>query len=544
MLMGEGLRRRRLRAPRNTGEVLIEPPLVEIDALMRQNAARRAADCDLQGCPLAALVLEARSQLVEAALRYTREYRDVAAPVEGLGPPRLAVAGHQPQLFHPGVWYKNFVLSRLGSPPDSLAVNLVIDSDTCKTASVRVPTGGVDHPLVEAVAFDGSGPEIPFEERQILDRDCLASFGRRATQLLRPLVREPLLDEFWPLVLERSRHEPKLGLCLAQARHLVEAEFGAVTLELPQSQVCELPAFHWFTAHLLANLPRFWDVYNASINEYRLANHLRSRSHPAPDLAADGPWLEAPFWIWTRDNPRRRRVFVRARGDALLLSDRDRLEVALPLTIDSDAGRAVAMLAELPARGSKLRTRALVTTMFARLVLSDVFVHGIGGAKYDEVTDLVVRRFFGVEPPGYLTATATLRLPIDRDAIGPDALERLDARLRELEFHPERFLAREVLAAESLTGGERPELAAALQTKERWIATEQTRDNARERCRAIRGANASLGVAVAPLRQAVLLQRERIAERLRGETVLNSREYAFCLFPRETLRRFLDLDRS
>ena len=32
-------------------------------------------------------------------------------------------------------------------------------------------------------------------------------------------------------------------------------------------------------------------------------------------------------------------------------------------------------------------------------VLSDLFIHGIGGAKYDELTDEIIRRFFGIEPP-------------------------------------------------------------------------------------------------------------------------------------------------
>ncbi len=445
MLMGEQLRHRRLRAPRATGEALIEPPLVEVDSLMRQNAARRSADCELQGRSLAALAADARRQLTAAAIRYTRSYRDLPSGNEALAaasdPERLAVAGHQPQLFHPGVWYKNFVLSEIGARPSALAINLVIDSDTCKTTSLRVPGGNVARPRVDGVAFDAAGPEIPFEERGILDRECFASFGHRATELARELAPDPLLREFWPLVIERSRRESNLGLCLAQARHMLEASFGAATLELPQSQVCELPAFHEFTAHLLAHLPRFWEVYNASINEYRVINHLRSRSHPAPDLAAEDDFLEAPYWIWTRDNPRRRRVFVRAEGDSLLLTDRRRLEIALPLSSDAEPGPAIEVLSRLAERGIKLRTRALVTTMFARLVLSDVFVHGIGGAKYDEVSDLVVRRFFGVEPPGYITATATLRLPIEREDLGAESLGRLNGRLRELEFHPERFFS-------------------------------------------------------------------------------------------------------
>ena len=51
--------------------------------------------------------------------------------------------------------------------------------------------------------------------------------------------------------------------------------------------------------------------------------------------------------------------------------------------------------ATCPAAGIRLRTRALTTTMFARFLLGDLFVHGIGGAKYDELGDEIARGFFG-----------------------------------------------------------------------------------------------------------------------------------------------------
>ena len=70
----------------------------------------------------------------------------------------------------------------------------------------------------------------------------------------------------------------------------------------------------------------------------------------------------------------------------------------------------------LEARGIEIRPRALITTMYARLFLSDLFIHGIGGAKYDELTDAIIRRFFGIEPPAYMTVTGTVRLPIPRPA--------------------------------------------------------------------------------------------------------------------------------
>ena len=143
-----------------------------------------------------------------------------------------------------------------------------------------------------------------------------------------------------------------------------------------------------------------------------------------PDLALEDGWLEAPFWIWDAGNPHRRRLFVRQRGDEIVLSDRAGFERALSLSPEGDASRAAEQLAELAARGVRLRTRALITTLFARLFLGDLFLHGIGGAKYDQVTDAIIERFFGLKPPQYMTLTATLRLPIKRAEVTTDDARR------------------------------------------------------------------------------------------------------------------------
>ena len=49
--------------------------------------------------------------------------------------------------------------------------------------------------------------------------------------------------------------------------------------------------------------------------------------------------------------------------------------------------------------GVRIRPRALTLTLWARLCLSDLFIHGIGGAKYDRITDQLIRCYFGIEPP-------------------------------------------------------------------------------------------------------------------------------------------------
>jgi len=528
---GQPLEYRRLRAPQDNGGKLIEPPLWSAAALVKRNrAAAGRHQVQLHGRFVTELAASARRDLLAAAWRYTTAYRDCDGPQ----PPDIAaplfLAGHQPQLFHPGVWFKNFVLSSLAAEQQGVAVNLVIDSDTIKSAKVRVPGGSVPEPSVEQIAFDDTGPEIPYEERAILNRDLLRTFGPRACSRIAPLVPRPLLCDFWPLVQARARECSNLGECLSQARHQLEGQWRSHSLELPQSRIGDFEAFHWFAAHLIARAAELRTVYNAAADEYRRVNHVRNAAHPVPNLALDGEWIESPLWIWDRGNPRRRRVFVRPAGNQVLLSDREGLEVSLDLSPDSDAHRAVEQLASLGQRGIKLRTRALITTMFARLMLGDLFVHGIGGAKYDQVTDAIIARFFGLEAPAYLTATATLRLPIPHHVVSSADATRAQQDLRELEFHPERYLTGRL---------NDPAIRDTVTAKQRWITTSVTRENARIRCRAIREANEALQPHLAERRADLIARRDFIDVTLPSATLLNSREYAFCLYPADPLKSLL-----
>src|SRR5262249_31945028 len=161
-----------------------------------------------------------------------------------------------------------------------------------------------------------------------------------------------------------------------------------------------------FVGHLLAHLPRFHAVYNACLRDYRRVYGLRSRSHPVPDLAALGDWLEVPLWAWRPDQPHRGRLLARVRADAGDLRVGDEPWPTVPLPAMGNPMPAVAAWQGLERQGFKVRSRALVNTLYARLFLGDLFVHGIGGAKYDELTDEIIRRFYSFEPPGYLVFSA------------------------------------------------------------------------------------------------------------------------------------------
>ena len=533
MLMERATEFRSLRAPRGDGETLIDPnwaTLPEIVARNREQLA--AADYDLQGRSLTDLSGTARRQLLELAANYTSQYRDVTSrwqSLDSLADAPFILSGHQPEMFHPGVWYKNFVLGGLARRMDGIGIHLLIDSDLCRSASIRVPTGTVERPRVETVCYDEPTVEMPYEERTIRNNAAFGTFAERASAMVRPLIKDPMVATLWQLTAERNPRQTNLGLRLAQGRHAFEETWNNETLELPQSAVCHLPEFSWFVAHILAQLPRFWKAHNQALAMYRRANHLRNRAQPLPDLACSDGWQEAPFWIWTPEDPQRRPLFAKRTGNEVVISDRHAHEISLSLTRDGDASTAVEQLQALAARGIKLRTRALTTTIFARLVLSDVFLHGIGGAKYDQVTDQIVRLFFGFEPPEFATVSATLRLPISYEAHEASAAGVWDQRLRELRYHPEQFVDGSVIH----TNGDTAAIEGLVAAKRHWLQIPKTIENARERHLAIAGANDALQPYVAGLRDQIERERDDIQNRKRGEAILHSREYSFCLYPRQ-----------
>jgi hypothetical protein len=327
--------------------------------------------------------------------------------------------------------------------------------------------------------------------------------------------------------MEAIRETHNLGQAISRARHQIEGKWGLSTLEVPLSVVCRSRAFRWFAAHLLGQLPRFRAVYNECLAEYRLVHRIRSRTHPVPELKRQNDWLESPFWIWSQQMPRRRRLFARVRGRELELSDRQGTQTVVQLSADGGARRAVEQLGDWDDRGVRLRPRALLTTMFARLLLSDLFVHGIGGAKYDQLTDAIVQRFFGFAAPAFLTLTATIKLPLDRPRASPSDLRRVDWLLRELRYNPQRHVA--------LNESTRPLVDA----KRQWVESAARGRDLRRRHHEITQLNAALQPHVEPMRLNLLDDRDRYTRLLRQEKLLGSREYAFCLFPEQTLKRIL-----
>ncbi len=524
-----------LRAPSADGSVLAEPPLAEAPALLSANAALlNDWDEDFQGRPASWLRATTRTQVLERARSFLAEHGLASSIPENASADRLVVTGHQPELFHPGVWVKNFAAAAIARESNALALNLIVDNDIPKSSTVRVPHAEGDSIRIERVEFDGRAGETPYEDLDVVDEDLFASFAPRARAALGGQPADPVLDLFWPNALRFKAQTRKLGLRFALARRAVEAAWGVNNLEIPLSTVCETEGFLWFASHLLAHLPRFQDVHNDALARYRTLYGIRSKNHPVPALGRQGDWLEAPFWAWRSGEPRRRPLFARQRARTLELriggDDAPMLE--LPLSPDREACCAVEQLQTLPGRGVRLRTRALTTTMFARRLLGDLFLHGIGGAKYDELGDEISNRFYAGPAPGYLTLSMTLWLGLNADPAVSGRLASVDRQARDLTWNPDRHLAPSNLA----DPGTRHWVERKLVAIAGPISSHAQR---LERFHEIRRCNEALQQLMTDQRASLSQDHDRLIGLVKRDTLARSREYALILHSRRRLREAL-----
>jgi hypothetical protein len=521
---------RQLRAPRQDGQVLIDPPLTnEVQWLERNVQRRRALHSDVHGRSLAQLAGQARAGLLDIARQYTGRYRDLPAQPEDPEAPLLLV-GHQPELVHAGVWFKNFVLSELARRTGGHAVHVLCDNDVAETPAIAVPTGSARQPAVASVALDRAEQPVAHEQRRVLDTELFRSFGQRVQRAIAPLIAHPLIESWWPSAVAALKDTDRLGLAVAQARHQLEGRWGLSTLEVPLSAVCCLPACRHFTSHVLEQASQFRQVHNELLHEYRRVHHIRSHTHPVPGLAERDGWVETPFWLWSAHDPTRRAAHVRRGPGGLELTDRAGFRKTLPIAQDGSLTRAVQQLGQWEAEGIRLRPRALMTTMICRLLLGDVFIHGIGGAKYDELTDAIVRRFFGVEPPEFLVVSLTAMLPIQREQVEPADVRSLDQLLRDMRFHPELHVEED--------NQTRPLIA----EKARLLSSMPPPGQRRQWHQQMEEVNDTINGYLDHRRRQLRAERDGLARALRYNQILRSREYPFCLFPEDDLRqRLLDL---
>jgi hypothetical protein len=317
----------------------------------------------------------------------------------------LIATGHQSELYHAGVWAKNALINAAAAKLGGQAYHIAVDSDAPKHLTVRWP--GETIPITDDPAIASAGwvsllaPPTPAHLDEISTKLRAAASGWSF---------EPILPEVLASLRRLSLESLNLSSALTNATHELDWQLGLRHHALLASPIWSSDVFLVFVHDLLANADSVASHYNGALDAYRADHGIRSHMRPMPDLFVGDDSVEVPFWLDDLHTGRRTRpsVFRCDRGLILELVGGEEFIFEK----DVDGWEAASRLQRwLSINRHRIAPRALTLTMFFRLLMVDQFCHGIGGGRYDQVTDRLIGGHFEMEPPKFSVTTATMFFP-------------------------------------------------------------------------------------------------------------------------------------
>ena len=508
--------------PAGHGEVLSRPHFSQWAGLARANHDA-AADWSFTVAGLGAR--EVRSLARREALSAAEEFSArLGVKVKAPGDPEglVVMTGHQPELYHPGVWIKDFLLQRLAEETGASALDLVVDTDGFEAIAVSMPCM---RPSVARCQQDLAlaTEDMCFAGAPVPSDDDFDVFCAGVDSMLDTLPAPAIRHHFSAFCVHlRSAAEvaENLAELITIARRRYEAAAGTDYLELPLTRLAHTRGWHTFVADIAVNATRFATAYNSELAEYRAVNKTRSAAQPFPDLPLDDESVALPLWRIVNGRRGSVRASVRTGRGVDLLDAGGSVFATLPAS-GADAVEA------LRVSGAVLAPKALALTLFVRLFVTDLMIHGVGGGRYDRVTDGVCRRYYGVEPPAYVVASMTMYLPLGAHVVSEDEVATAKERLNRLEHNPDALLG-EV----DFDSAEEERRAMDLSAdKARLVAEIATPDADKKQLGArIRENNAELSAVLEPLRQELVTELASLESQYAASSILTDRTYPFCFW--------------
>ena len=507
--------------PAGHGELLARPAFPEWAALARTNhTAAQAWGFTVAGRPVGDLRALARREALAAATAFSER---LGVKVQAPGSPDglIVATGHQPDLYHPGVWIKDFLLQRLAEETGATGFDVVVDSDGFDTLSVSSPCLLPDvHRCTQYLAVGSA--ESCFACSPVPSAHEVADWNAAVALQLESLPAPSIRRHFaeFAVALEAAREDAaNLAELVTFARRRFEASAGSGYLELPATTMGRSEAFAAFAVDMALAGSRFAEAYNGALADYRAINKTRSAAQPFPDLVVDGGKIELP--LWSIGPHERRTVWCEHTGGTVRLVD--------------EAGVVLAEFAEEPeqaiaallAAGLTLAPKALSLTLFVRGFASDIFIHGVGGGGYDRVTDDVFRRYYGVEPPAFVVASITMYLPLGMHVITEAEVSAARERLNRLDHNPDAMLSE----VEFDSADERAR-ATALAAEKSELVSAIAAPGADKKALGsrIREVNTELGTLLAPLKETLSAEVASLESQRSTSEILTDRTYPLCFW--------------
>ncbi|MEW5767029.1 MAG: hypothetical protein AB1797_05290 [bacterium] len=445
----------------------------------------------------------------------------------------VIATGHQPIFYHPGILFKDMVVNALIERGGFWGLNLVVDSDTWPGQLIPIPCLRDGILSLERVELFSREKNVAAEE---LPSPGLEEFeanwnyiSQKIERLLPGSNRRTFVrySEITRGLIPFCKNLPEL---VVFSRRLFEEEMGFKHAEVFLSSLCGGEEFLYFVSLILVRAKEFVLKYNSRLEQYRTKKGIRHPLSPFPNLKIEDSRLELPFWIW-EPGQERATLYLKFTGPQAWIcrNEEEILDLKAAHLSSQNIPELSDWLGRLEAAGYKLRPKALMLTLFARLFLCDLWIHGVGGAEYEELNNQLAGDLFSVSLPPYAVASATLYLGIKGEEQGPVVDERqieaLRNQLRLMQFNPERFIDSADEESQRLIA-ERTSLI------ERMRSVNGPKGELHQKVLAI---NDSLRDKIAPFRQAVESQLREKEMAWAQESMAANREFPFFLYSQDDL---------
>lgn len=319
----------------------------------------------------------------------------------------LIITGHQPNFQHPGIIFKDLLAWKLAKVTDSIILHLIVDTDRFEV-NYHYPIKYKDKYATTRNIFIGGRDYGIFKNTKMIeiDRERFYSIIGESYKNIDEFVGEEYLEkckEYTNKILSACLQTSPLQYVLTEIKQDFYQNNGIQIYNLPVSKLVDSKAFQVFAQKICENQNVFNTIYNSHLVQYRHSHKIKNKAQPLPNLAEN----EFPFWVYDKNKARR-----------------------FPMK-------------EYPSK-LPILPRAITLTMFVRLFLSDLFIHGTGGGRYEVISENVLKDFFKIPASPYSVASATMHLDrkndFDDDFISN---KNIKMKLREYRHSPDTFLTKD-----------------------------------------------------------------------------------------------------
>ncbi len=539
--------------PKENNEIFIKPAYDDTPRLIDLNKRRfQSYAFEINGIPFSRFRKQVRSETLKRAGEYTEKILSLCSKlnitgIENILPcvngfysdgKAIIQTGHSPALVHPGILIKHSFVSRISKKLNGIGINMVVDNDTCHDNCLNIPNINGLNSSVERIEYVTSLHNLAFEELRYTDSTQLTTFKENVLKVLHSPEMKETFNDFINIVNDFSEETLKFSDLFTYARHIFLLRFGISNLEIPVSLISETDSFLHFFLHITANAKSFVNIYNEKLREYRKLKKISSKANPLPDLMEQGYVVEMPFWIWEGSGKRKSLYASVANDSRISIICEDKIVEHFEFDENSNSSNSnlknLKRLRGLISEGIKIRPKAIVSTMYSRLFFSDLFIHGIGGAKYDLITDEIIREFFGVEPPSYATISATLHLPYKPFDVSKEDIRTLKHIIKDMGYNPDRYASDKIMQDAGMRAmvSKKKELEATEinDRKERHLVFDR-----------IKQLNSLMKEKISPLIKEKAKEMEDLEMRLRYNSIVKNRGYPFCVYPESMLHEMFTL---